>query len=119
MKSYQFLVFFSIVMVIYAAINYYIYVRAMHAIPATSNFRIWFKWGFLLLVSAYVFGRIMERVYLSVFSDALTWVGSFWLAIMLYGFLFVVTIDLIRLANHFIGFLPPSFYTATSLPGKA
>lgn len=116
MKSYQFLFFFSIVMVIYAAINYYIYVRAMQAIPTTSSFRIWFKWGFLLLVSAYVAGRIMERVYLSVFSDVLTWIGSFWLAIMVYGFLLVLLIDIIRLANHFAGFLPQYLY---SVQGKA
>ena len=116
MKSYQFLIFFSIVMVIYAAINYYIYARAMQAIPATSSFRIGFKWGFLLLVSAYVAGRIMERVYLSVFSDVLTWIGSFWLAIMIYGLLLVVLIDIIRLTNHFTGFLPQSFYSAQ---GKA
>ena len=116
MKSYQFLVFFSIVLVIYAAINYYIYARAMQAIPAASSFRIWFKWGFLLVVSAYIAGRIMERVYLSAFSDALTWIGSFWLAIMLYGFLIVLLIDIIRLANHFIGFLPQYLYSAQ---GKA
>lgn len=116
MKSYQFLIFFSIVLVIYASINYYIYARAMQAIPATSSFRIWFKWGFLLLVSAYVAGRIMERVYLSAFSDALTWIGSFWLAIMVYGLLFVVLIDIIRLANHFVGFLPQYLY---SVQGKA
>ena len=115
MKSYQFLVFFSIVMLIYASLNYYIYVRAMQAIPLASSFRVWFKWGFILLAAAYVFGRIMERVYLSVFSDALTWVGSFWLAIMLYGFLLVLMIDIIRVANHFTGFLPQFLY---SVQGK-
>jgi hypothetical protein len=115
MKSYQFLIFFSIVMLIYASINYYIYARAMQAIPATSSFRIWFKWGFLLLASAYVTGRIMERVYLSTFSDLLTWVGAFWLAIMVYGFLFVVLIDFIRLTNHFTGFLPQFVF---SVQGK-
>jgi predicted MPP superfamily phosphohydrolase len=116
MKSYQFLVFFSIVMLIYASLNYYIYARAMQAIPLASSFRVWFKWGFILLAAAYVFGRIMERVYLSVFSDALTWVGSFWLAIMLYGFLLVLMIDIIRVANHFTGFLPQFLY---SVQGKA
>lgn len=116
MKSYQFLVFFSIVMLIYASVNYYIYARAMQAIPLASSFRVWFKWGFILLASAYIAGRIMERVYLSAFSDVLTWVGAFWLAIMLYGFLFVVLIDIIRVANHFTGFLPQYLYSAQ---GKA
>lgn len=106
MKSYQFLIFFSIVMLIYSSINYYIYSRAMQAIPADSSFRIWFKWGFLILVAAYVAGRFLERAYLSVFSDALNWVGSFWLAAMFYSFLFVLLVDIIRTADHFTGFLP-------------
>ena len=116
MKSYQFLVFFSIVLLIYSSVNYYIYARAMQAIPAASSFRIWFKWGFFLLASAYIAGRVMERVYLSTFSDVLTWVGAFWLGIMLYSFFFVVVIDIIRLTNHFTGFLPQFIY---SVHGKA
>ncbi|GAP42337.1 predicted phosphohydrolase, MPP superfamily [Lentimicrobium saccharophilum] len=112
MKSYQFLVFFSIVLLIYASVNYYIYARSMQAIPADSSFRGWFRWGFLILASAYVAGRFLERAYLSVMSDLLTWVGAFWLAVMLYGFLMVVLIDLIRLADHFTGFLPQILHTS-------
>lgn len=111
MKSYQFLIFFSIVMLIYASVNYYIYSRAMQAIPADSNFRSWFRWGFLLLASSYVAGRFLERAYLSVFSDMLTWVGAFWLAVMLYGFLMVVLVDLVRLTDYFTGVLPEIMHT--------
>lgn len=111
MKSYQFLIFFSIVMLIYASVNYYIYSRAMQAIPADSSFRNWFRWGFIILASSYVAGRFLERAYLSAFSDVLTWVGAFWLAVMLYGFLMVVLVDLVRLTDYFTGVLPEIMYS--------
>lgn len=112
MKSYQFLIFFSIVTLVYSAVNYYIYHRAMQAVPVDASYRLWFRWGFILLALTYFAGRILERFYLSAFTDALTWVGSFWLAVMLYGFLIVLIVDMVRVADYFTGFLPEYFFTA-------
>lgn len=109
MKNYQFLIFFSIVLLVYSAINFYIYHRGMQALPVDSGFRSWFRWLFLSLSASYVVGRILERFYLSDFSNVLVWVGSFWLAIMFYFLLAVILIDLVRLSNYFIGYLPSSW----------
>ncbi len=111
MKNYQFLIFFSIVLLIYSSINFYIYTRGMQAIPADSGLKTWFRWIFITLAASYVLGRIIERIYLSVFSNFLVWVGSFWLAAMFYFLLAVILIDLIRLSNHFIHFLPNAWLT--------
>jgi len=114
MKNYQFLIFFSIVLAIYTAINYYIYHRTMQAIPPDSGLKTWFKWVFIIVASSYVAGRILEQFDFPTLSNLFVWVGSFWLAAMLYFFLTVVLIDLIRLANHFIGFLPDSWISLKS-----
>lgn len=111
MKNYQFLIFFSVVLLIYSAINYYIYHRGMQALASEPTFRIWFRWGFVFLAASYVAGRFLERVQLSVFSDFLVWTGSFWLAIMFYLLLAVMLVDIIRLLNVFTGFLPASLKT--------
>ncbi len=111
MKNYQFLIFFSVVLLIYSAINYYIYHRGMQALASEPTFRIWFRWGFVFLAASYVAGRFLERVQLSVFSDFLVWTGSFWLAIMFYLLLAVILVDIIRLLNVFTGFLPASLKT--------
>lgn len=111
MKNYQFLIFFSIVLLIYSAINYYIYHRAMQSLPVESGLKNWFKWVFIVVAISYVAGRILERIQQSAFSDVLVWVGSFWLAAMFYFLLAVILIDLIRLSNHFIGYLPASWLT--------
>jgi hypothetical protein len=108
MKNYQFLIFFSVVLLIYSAINYYIYHRGMQALASEPTYRIWFRWGFIFLAASYVAGRFLERIQLSAFSDFLVWTGSFWLAIMFYLLLAVILVDIIRLLNGLTGFLPAS-----------
>ena len=109
--KYQFLIFFSIVLIVYSTVNFYIFSRASQGLPSGSTIKMWFGWTFLFLSTTYILGRVLEKFYLSALSDILTWIGSFWLAFMLYGFLLVVLIDIIRLINAFTGFLPAVLFT--------
>lgn len=102
----MFLIFYTIVLSIYLAVNFYIFSRGMQALPDGSTIKALMPWGFWILAASFVAGRILERFYLSTASDILVWTGSFWLAAMLYFFLAVVVIDLLRLVNHFLPFLP-------------
>ncbi len=113
-----FLIFFSIVLTIYGLINFYIYIRGLQAIPAGSGFRSWYQWGFWIVVSFYILGRFLEKIYMSFLSDVLVWAGSFWLAAMLYFFLLVFFYDLLRMVNHFIPFFP-AWLTADMSKTKA
>lgn len=101
-----FLIFYSIVLLIYGSVNYYIYTRGMQALPAGSFIKTLFPWVFWILVATYVAGRTLEKIYLSYASDIFVWTGSFWLAAMLYLFLMVVLVDIIRMVNHYIPFYP-------------
>jgi len=98
----MFLIFFGIVLLIYSALNYYIFIHGLQAIPAGHPYRTPYKWIFLLLASAYITGRVLERIWLSPVSDVFTWIGSFWLAAMMYFFLFAIIIDLVRLVHLII-----------------
>lgn len=102
MKSYQFLVFFSIVILIYSLVNYYIYIRGMQALPQGSGFKSWYPWIFLFLSASYIISRLMERVWISPVSNFFTFVGSFWLALMIYLLLAVLVIDIARLILYFL-----------------
>lgn len=97
-----FLIFYSIVFILYGSINYYLYVRGFQAIPMGHVLKTVFPWLFWGLVLSFVAGRIMERYYLSYLSDSLVWVGSFWLAAMFYFLLFTLLIDLFRLIHYFL-----------------
>ncbi len=103
MKSYQFLVFFSIVLLFYGGINFYIYIRGMQALPQGTIFKNWYPWIFLFVSASYVIGRFMERAWISPVSSFFTFVGSFWLAFMIYLLMAVLVIDILR----FILFILP------------
>lgn len=111
MKTTQFLIFLSIVLVVYGAVNFYIFIRGMHAIPPGSAWRTWFSMIFWVLASAFILARVLERTYPCMLTGIITWVGSFWLGFMLFFFLVVVLIDLARIFDSFLHFFPPVFYT--------
>lgn len=110
MKTTQFLIFIFILLIAYGAINFYIFFRGLHAIPSGSMWRTWFSLIFWGVASTFILARILERVYPSLLSGIITWIGSFWLGFMLFFFLAVVLIDLLRLVDSFLHFFPPSIY---------
>jgi predicted MPP superfamily phosphohydrolase len=107
MRSYTFLVFFSIIVLIYTLANYYLYVRGLQAFQLNQPYRRWYIVIFWTIAASFVAGSFLERLASSAFSEWIYRIGSFWLALMLYLFIAVVLIDFIRVLNHFFHFLPP------------
>jgi hypothetical protein len=105
MRMVQFLIFFGIVLTVYSLVNYYIFSRGLRTLETGNPLRIWYIIGFIFLSASFILGRVLEKVYLSHLSDLFTWAGSFWLAAMLYFFLIVLVVDLVRLADYFVPFL--------------
>ncbi|MGK9476920.1 metallophosphoesterase [Melioribacter sp. OK-6-Me] len=104
MKLTQMILFFGIVFAVYGLINYYIVKRLLSVIPEQYK-------GIALILSlffvlSYIIGRVIENYWISYLSDFLVWIGSFWIAIMFYTFLSLLIIDLIRLINWAVPFLP-------------
>jgi len=102
----MFLVFFSIVIVLYGLINTYIYLRGLQALSASPSLRHWFIFVFWSLALSYFAARLLERIAQSWLTDALVWIGSFWLGAMAYFIIILLAIDLFRLVNYIIPFYP-------------
>ena len=117
MKPIQLIVFLSIVIGVYSAANYFIYSRGMAALPPGSPVRNWFPWVFLFLSSSYIVARFLERIWISPVSDAFTWIGSYWLGIMIYLLLSLLLIDILRLI-HLIAPIYPKFLTTDPVAGR-
>jgi len=115
MKTTQAITFFAIVFSIYGLINFYIAKRIISVIP--DNYKNLSIVVLVFLILSYIFGRILENYWVSYLSDFLIWCGSFWIAVIFYSFLFLITIDLIRIINHFLHFLP-SFITENPVKVK-
>lgn len=101
-----FIIFFSIVLVVYFSVNYYIFIRGLQAIKPNNPIKTYYIVIYIFLALAFWVGRITENYYPSVLTDILVWIGSFWLAFMLYFFIIVLLLDIVRLINHFVPFYP-------------
>lgn len=110
MKTGTFIIFFSIVFAIYGLLNYYIFIRGWQAIPRDSAVRTYYLILFLFVALTFFLGRFLESRLPVLVSDILIWIGSFWWGAILYFFLIIVALDLLRLINHFLP-LFPSFVT--------
>jgi predicted MPP superfamily phosphohydrolase len=106
MKTWSFLIFFSIVLILYAAINYYILKRGLQALAEAGIYRTVFLYFFLFLMASYPAGRILEQFFRNSVTEYLVIIGAFYLAIMVYALLFLIMIDVLRLGNHLFHFFP-------------
>lgn len=105
-KVTRVILFFVVVFTVYSAANGYVLLRAFQAFPAGSPVRVWVLVVGIVLALSVIAGRVLERVWLSSLSDVLVWIGSFWLGFLLYAFLSVLMIDLLRVLNLVIPFFP-------------
>jgi len=98
--------FLSIVLAVYVSVNFYIGRRGWQALSAHPGARRAFIIVFLGLVLAYPLGRIAMGFGRNSLAGLVVKAGSFHLALMLYLFLGVLAIDLLRAANAIVRFLP-------------
>jgi len=105
MKPYQLIIFLGVVLTIYSLANIYLYSRGYTAIQAFQNNKILYLLVFLILASTFVLGKILESRHSSVLSDVLNVVGGFWMAFMLYGFIFLFLSDIIALILRLAGII--------------
>lgn len=103
MKTYQLIVFLAVVLTIYSLTNIYIYSRGYGSIHSFQINKVWYLITFILLASAFIFGKILEARHSSVVSDILNIIGGFWMAFMLYGFLLLFISDIIGVALRIAG----------------
>lgn len=99
------LVFFSIVLTIYSLVNIYLYYKGYRAIPSLQHNRLLYTITFFLLAALFIVAKILESKHSSVITDALNIIGGFWLAFMLYGFLFFLLSDIILVILRIPGIL--------------
>lgn len=99
------IVFFSIVLIIYSLANIYLYYKGYHAIPSLQEHRLIYAIIFFLFAFLFIAAKILESRHSSVLSDVLNIVGGFWLAFMLYGFLFFLLSDIVLLVLRIPGII--------------
>ncbi len=91
--------FFTIFFALYGALNYYILIRGWQALASVPHLRIYYLVIFIIASLSYIVTKLFEKFLSPFLYDILLWIGSFWFSFMIYFFLCVVLIDIIRLIN--------------------
>lgn len=76
MKSSSFILFFGVILVLYALAHYYLYVRAIQAFSPQLGVKRWITFIYLLLASSFLAGMFLERMFPSVFHEILYKIGT-------------------------------------------
>jgi len=98
--------FFIIFFAVYGSANFYLFIRGWQALSAYPVLKPFYTAIFLLSASSYILAKFFNERLTGGLYDFLLWIGSLWFAFMLYFFLWILLVDLIRLANHYIPFFP-------------
>jgi uncharacterized protein len=97
MRKYQMIVFFTTALLIYFLVNLYIFSKGSQAIPALRDNKLIYGLIFFFIAGIFIIAKFLEVRHSSVLTDVLNIIGGFWLAFMLYGFLFFLLADIVML----------------------
>jgi uncharacterized protein len=108
--------FFVIFLSLYSLLNYYIGLRGWEALEGAAYLRPLFLAIFLFSSLSYIFSKVVQRYLPAIIYETIEIIGSFWFAFMLYFFLAIVLLDLVRVLNWGFNILPNfSNYPAVKL----
>lgn len=99
-------IFLIIVFTIYFLVNFYLFFKGYRAISGAGFSTRTYTAVFLLLASTFIAGKFLEHSYTNVFTDVLNVIGGFWMAFMLYGFLFWLAADILFLLQRPFRLIP-------------
>jgi predicted MPP superfamily phosphohydrolase len=99
-------VFLAVAIAIYGLVNFYVVRRGAQALGGYPTAKAIFMAAFIAMTLAYPLGRVLMALGRNSLSSPFIMVGSFHMVVMLYGFLAVVLVDIVRFVNHFVRFIP-------------
>jgi len=100
------IVFFTIFLSLYAAVNYYIFIHGWQALEGFHQLKIVYLIVFLIASLSFLAAKFMEKILSPLLYDVLLGIGSFWFAFMLYFFLAILLVDIFHLTSLIFHFYP-------------
>ena len=106
MRTVVFILIVGAIFSVFGLLNYYIYTRGVQALKPVGVLHTLYTVIFIFLAVSFIASVFLERANVIALGRPLSWIGSFWLAAFVYLLLIIVSIDLLRLINHFVPFFP-------------
>lgn len=98
--------FFIFIFLIYGAVCFYVSFRGWQTLPNIKTVKIVYLILIILLSLGYIVGVAFQRHIPLGVARVIEYVGSMWFIFLLYAFMAVVLIDIVRLFDHWFHFLP-------------
>jgi predicted MPP superfamily phosphohydrolase len=102
------IIFFTVITVFFTLfflLNRYVVSKGMLAIDHPTYKRI-FQWAYWSLTLSFLVGQILERGNPHFITEIISGIGSIWLAWLFYILMSLLVIDIFRLIDYFIPFIP-------------
>lgn len=98
--------FFTIFLTVYTSLNYYIFIRGWQSLAAYPVLKPFYAILFFIIAYGYVLAKVFYKFLTPLLYDILLGVGAIWFAFFVYLILSLLAIDIIRLFNSWLNFLP-------------
>lgn len=98
--------FFTIFLTVYTSLNYYIFIRGWQSLAAYPVLKPFYAILFFIIAYGYVLAKVFYKFLTPLLYDILLGVGAIWFAFFVYLILSLLAIDIIRLFNSWLIFLP-------------
>ena len=98
--------FIFIFISVFGFLNCYVFIRGWQVLASSPGIRPAYAILYWLVALSFIGGRGLENVLPSTLTDILAWIGSFWIAALLYFLLAALVLDALRIVNHFLPFFP-------------
>jgi uncharacterized protein len=102
MKIAPMIIFITFALSVYLAGNFYVFYHGWQVLPDKLWLKIPYVSFFIIISISFFLSKILEKTSLHNLNAAFTWIGAFGWSFLLYLFIIVLFIDLIRLFNHWI-----------------
>ena len=99
-------IFFLIFFTVYTSLNYYVFIRGWQALSSYPHLRIYYLILFVLIAYSYIIAKVFYNYLHPVIHDALIWIGSFWVAFLVYFILSLIVVDIVRFIGFKFGLFP-------------
>lgn len=108
--------FLAIAFAVWGLINFYIALRGAQALAAAPGARRVFLAVYIFAALLFPVGRTLMTSSPGRLTSLLVEAGTYHMGVMLYAFMAVVAVDIVRLIHAFVPFLPKSLTAARSGP---
>ncbi len=105
-KTKAMITFFLIFFFVFAAINFYVFLRGWQSLAYVPFIKPYYLALFLLVSLSYLIAKFFVSSLPPFLYDVLMWIGSFWFVYMFYFLLTILFVDILRLVNSYINFFP-------------